>query len=115
MRNANSASITSPSHWPCGDILVPTCGDVWVPSSLGKLGFVCLNLCWLSVLPLLSSAHDRRRWGWWAVADDPVFFFLAKLLPEFPWSSIHASGPEVAVANILVGSVVDGDSSSLTA
>ena len=45
----------------------------------------------------------------------PSLFFLARLLLEFPWSSIHTSGPEVAATNILTGSVVDGDASSPTA
>ena len=42
---------------------------------------ISLNLCWSSVLPLLRSARDRRRWGWWAVAGDPVFVLPRETAP----------------------------------
>ena len=83
---------------------------------LAGILFTCRNYSgdWLSV----GASAGRRShicYVWPATRDGgaggprmaiPSLLFLARLLPEFPWSTIHASGPEVAATNILMGSVV---------
>ena len=87
----------------------------WVPY-LVVFGLACTSL--LVVGPASSvwpATGDGRADRLQLAIPSLLFFVTRRLLPEFPWSSIHASGPEVAATNILTGSVVDGDASSPTA
>ena len=61
--------------------------------------------------------RGRRRWGWWAAADDPVFVVPCEAAPRI--SMVECTRDQARSYGyehkLTCGSVVNGDASSPTA